>query len=72
MKIGIDIGGSHVGIGLINENGTIIAKEEKDLNNSLRDKNYNETLVNTVIDLITKILTDKKVDINKISLIGIC
>ena len=31
MKIGIDIGGSHVGIGLVDKTGKIIAKEEKDL-----------------------------------------
>ena len=71
MKIGIDIGGSHVAIGLINESGTIIAKEEKDLNNHLREENYSEKLVNTIIELITKILEDKKIDVNKISLIGI-
>ena len=28
MKIGVDIGGSHVGIGIVNENGEIIEKEE--------------------------------------------
>jgi len=39
MKIGIDIGGSHVGIGLINNSGRIIAKEEQDLNNNLKDEN---------------------------------
>jgi len=36
MKIGIDIGGSHVGIGLVDNNGSIIQKEEmfiKDRNN---------------------------------------
>ena len=31
MKIGIDIGGSHIGIGLVNENGKIIEKYETDL-----------------------------------------
>lgn len=31
MRIGIDIGGSHVGVGLIDENGKIILKKEKDL-----------------------------------------
>ena len=36
MKIGIDIGGSHIGIGLINSNGTIIAKEEKDLREDIK------------------------------------
>ena len=62
MKIGIDI--------VINENGTIIAKEEQDMNNNLKEENYNQKLVQTIIDLITKILDSKKIDINKISLIG--
>ena len=29
MKIGIDIGGSHIGIGLVDEKGIIVDKEEK-------------------------------------------
>jgi len=70
MKIGVDIGGSHVGIGLINNSGTIIAKEEKDLNNNSKDENYNQKLVETIIELITKILDKKKIDIKEISLIG--
>ena len=60
MKIGIDIGGSHVAIGLINGNGKIIAKEDQDLNNDLRSKDYCKKLVNTIIELITKILEEKK------------
>ncbi|MCI9178030.1 MAG: ROK family protein [Clostridia bacterium] len=32
MKIGIDLGGSHIGIGLVNEEGKIIEKKEIDLN----------------------------------------
>ncbi len=71
MKIGIDIGGSHVAIGLINGNGKIIAKEDQDLNNDLRSKDYCKKLVNTIIELITKILEEKKIDIKEISLIGI-
>lgn len=31
MKIGIDLGGSHIGIGVVNENGVIIEKVEKRL-----------------------------------------
>lgn len=34
MKIGIDIGGSHIGIGLVNEEGNIIYKKEIDANMS--------------------------------------
>ena len=31
MKVGIDIGGSHISIGIVNENGQIIEKNEKDI-----------------------------------------
>lgn len=71
MKIGIDIGGSHLGIGLINSNGKIIAKEEKDMHNNVKNKNYGEQLVEAIIELITKILEKKKIKIQEISLIGI-
>lgn len=71
MKIGVDVGGSHVGIGLINKSGTIIAKEEQDLNNNLKNENYGQKLVETIIELITKILDKKKIDIKEVTLIGI-
>ena len=71
MKIGIDIGGSHLGIGLINSTGKIIAKEEKDIHNNAKNKNYGEQLVEAIIELITKILEKKKIKIQEISLIGI-
>ena len=34
MKIGIDLGGSHIGLGLVDENGNILKKEEKYFNNN--------------------------------------
>lgn len=71
MKIGVDIGGSHIGIGLINENGTIIAKEEKDIANRQKNESYGTILVQTIIDLITTILEKSKMKIQDISLIGI-
>ena len=71
MKIGVDIGGSHVGIGLINENGKIIAQEDQDLNNELKSENYAEKLVETIIDLITKVLDKKNINIQDVRLIGI-
>lgn len=70
MKIGIDMGGSHIGIGLINsETGTIIEKQEQDI--FIEQENNELKLVETIIDMITKILERKKVDIKQISLIGI-
>ena len=71
MKIGVDIGGSHLWIGLINANGTIIAKEEQDISNNEKKENYGEQLVEAIIELITKILDKKKIKIQEISLIGI-
>lgn len=70
MRIGIDMGGSHIGIGLINsETGTIIAKEEQDI--LVEKENNEQKLVDIIISMITKILEKKKIDIKKISLIGI-
>lgn len=71
MKIGIDIGGSHVGIGLIDSRGSIIAKTDEDLSNEIKDEKYSEKLVKTIIDGITYILDSKKINIKDISLIGI-
>ena len=71
MKIGIDIGGSHIGVGLINKAGKIIEKEEKDLLASLQKENYTEILVGTIVSLITKILEKQNIDITLIELIGI-
>ena len=31
MKIGIDLGGSHIGVGIVNEEGKIVTKKEKDI-----------------------------------------
>ena len=41
MKIGIDLGGSHIGIGIINENGKIIEKRETELINE-KENNIQE------------------------------
>lgn len=71
MRIGVDIGGSHVGVGLLNERGTFLAKREKDLNNLEKKENYSEFLVENIIDLITQTLEDKNVNITDIELIGI-
>lgn len=70
MKIGIDVGGSHIGLGLVNSAGRIIAKKEKDLNNEEKSEKYSAKLVKTIIELITEIVEEQKIDIKEISLIG--
>lgn len=71
MKIGIDIGGSHVAVGLINQTGRIVYKSEKNLNNKLNQENFPKTLVNTIIEQIEIVLENVKIDISKVILIGI-
>lgn len=45
MKIGIDIGGSHIGIGLVDENGKIIKKAEKYITNQTNIENFIEEYI---------------------------
>lgn len=71
MKIGIDIGGSHIAVGVITYNGTIICKSEKDLPSSLKIDEYGEFIIKTIIELIEDVLEKAQKDITKISLIGI-
>lgn len=71
MKIGIDIGGSHISVGLINKMGKLIQKKEKDINAEIYKENYSQILVNTIINLVGDILEEEKIDISKIELIGI-
>ena len=71
MKIGVDVGGSHIGIGLINDNGRIVAKEELDIDNRDKNEDYGMRLVKCIIELITRILEKEKIKIQDISLIGI-
>lgn len=71
MKIGIDIGGSHIAVGVITYNGTIICKSEKDLPSSLKTDEYGEFIIKTIIELIEDVLEKAEKDITKISLIGI-
>ena len=53
MKIGIDMGGSHVAIGIINENGEIIEKFEKDIK-TIGDQAKAE-ISTYIIEIISKI-----------------
>ena len=70
MKVGIDIGGSHIAVGLVNSNGNIVAKKEKNLNSG--DKNNITNLIEeTIVVAINEILRDNNVKIEDIEMIGI-
>lgn len=51
MKVGIDLGGSHIGIGLVNENGDIIQKEERVLG---KENNIKEIIERFIIDKVNE------------------
>ena len=65
VNIGIDLGGSHVAIGVIKEDGIIIEQFEKDF--SVKEK---ENLMEVAIDYIIKIIKELKLkyDFSKIGL----
>lgn len=68
MKIGLDIGGSHIAVGIVNDNYELILKEEKDIKIS-ETKNPEQTLQNTINMLIDNIIS--QVGLQNIELIGL-
>ena len=70
MNIGIDIGGSHIGVGLVGSSGKIINKKEVDI---LPDdkKNIEKKIITTIEKFIKQILKEQDVTIKEIGYIGI-
>ena len=54
MKIGIDIGGSHIAIGAIGEDGSIINKIEEDMKTNNNSKEYIVNYVDKTIQKLSK------------------
>lgn len=73
MKIGIDIGGSHIGTGIVLEKGNLIGKESKDIDiASINDQKRVEDLIIETIENEIKILLERyDYTIADISKIGI-
>ncbi len=69
MRIGIDVGGSHVGLGLIDKNGKLILKEEIDYNR--RQQDMSNIVLETIIELINKIISENKIKKEEIESIGL-
>ena len=69
MKIGIDVGGSHIGLGIIKENGELFFKKEKDY--QFHKDNMSDIVINTIIELMEGTIKENKININEIESIGI-
>lgn len=67
MNIGIDIGGSHIGIGLVDSNGKILKKEEKNI--TYREKgNIKEFIEHTIIGTLKNWINKENITIEKIGI----
>ena len=71
MKIGIDLGGSHISVGMVNEEGKIVAKQEKDIVFINNEKNkIKEQIRDTIVSLINTTLKDKQIPVFLLEEIG--
>lgn len=57
MKIGIDLGGSHIAVGVVTEEGKILAKVEENLN-IVTNENVKELIRDKIISLISCVLKE--------------
>lgn len=71
MQIGIDIGGSHIAVGVISKRNTIIAKREKDIEKDNSNNNIKEYIIENIKMLINQVLKDVGAPSCVISKIGI-
>lgn len=69
MRIGIDLGGSHIGVGLI-EDAKLLDLEEKNLSRNDR-VNITETIINEINRMIDVLCQRNNINIENIELIGI-
>ena len=70
MKIGVDIGGSHIAIGAVNQEGKISIKKSKNINKEDR-KNLEKFIVENIAISINNILKELKLEQKDIETIGI-
>lgn len=67
MKIGIDLGGSHIGVGII-EKGEIIYKIEKDLK---KEEKGTKNIVELIIKIVDTMIKQNNINLKDIEVIGI-
>lgn len=69
MKIGVDLGGSHIGVGIIKD-ATIIDSKDKILTREDRVK-IEETIVNSITIMIKDLCNENNVKVEELEIIGI-
>ena len=69
MKIGIDLGGSHIAIGVVDKNGKIIEKIEKQLHTEEKKK-LKETIEEYIVENVQRLQTKYKVTLLGIAIPG--
>ena len=70
MKIGIDLGGSHIAVGVVTDDGKILAKKQENLNISSKE-NMKELIRDKIISLINSVLKELQMPTFVIEKIGI-
>lgn len=70
MKIGIDIGGSHIGVGIVNDQNLIIRKKEHEWTKTEK-KNLYDNMIKYCIDYIEQICKEENIDVHQIESVGI-
>lgn len=70
MRIGVDLGGSHIAVGLVNDNGVIIEKIEKDWDNEDK-KDFKNSIKSAIINLSREILENNGYTFDDIEMMGI-
>lgn len=71
MQIGIDLGGSHIAVGIISEKNTIVVKREKNIEKVNTAENIKQYIVDNIKILISQVLKDVGAPSCVISKIGI-
>lgn len=69
MRIGVDVGGSHIGLGFVNKDGKLVLKDEKDYDK--RQEDMSNIVLETIIELINKNINNNNVKKEEIESIGI-
>ena len=69
MKIGIDVGGTHIGVGVLDKKNNLVLKSEKNYDEKVKD--MSNIVENTILYEVNKIIKSANIDKNQIESIGI-